>query len=195
MDKFLSISGYKRRQMSSSSISKLASLRSPRGTSPPTPPPPPPAADTNRPPPRVPRYPPPRTSALRTSSGHPRQSHPQQPHSNQFSHKEPYYDRQRQQYSRSVGCYRADHRPYISPSDDPLAAFQVTLDLSDSSSLLLCSRQPWQRWTTRRRGVGQGPITLPRAPTGNTGVEKCIMEKIFIHDPSVQQKTTQARAP
>ena len=182
--------------MSSSSISKLASLRSPRGTSPPTPPPPPPAADTNRPPPRVPRYPPPRTSALRTSSGHPRQSHPQQPHSNQYSHKEPYYDdRQRQQYSRSVGCYRADHRPYISPSDDPLAAFQVRLDLSDSSSLLLFSRQPWQRWTTRRRGVGQGPITLPRAPTGSTGVENCIMEKIFIHDPSVQQKTSQARAP
>ena len=132
VDKFLSISGYKRRQ---ASVSKpAASLRSPRGTSPPTPPPPP-APDTNRPPPpRVPCYPPPRAPSLSTSSGHMRQSHPQhQPHfSNQYRHKKPYYDyRQRQQYSRSVGWgnrdYRADRRTYISPSDDPLAAFQVRL--------------------------------------------------------------------
>ena len=178
--------------MASSFVSKSASLRSPRGTSPPTPPPPP---DTNRPLPRVPCFPPPRTPALRTSSGH-----PQQNHSNRYSsHKESHYDdRQRQQYSRSVGWerdFRADHRTYISPSDDPLAAFQVRLDLANSPSLLLFSRQPWLRWTMRRRGVGQGHITLPRAPTGNTGIEKCIMDKIFIPDPSVQQQTTEARAP
>merc|ERR1719219_3193457 len=126
VDKFVSISGYKRRQMGSSI--KSAILRSPRGTSPPTPPTPP------APPPRMPTHPPARTSAPHTAH---QQSHPQQPHSSRYDrHQEPFYDdRHRHQYSRSLEwgkqhTHRTD-RTYISPSDDPLAAFQAAMAKMD----------------------------------------------------------------
>ena len=125
VDKFMSISGYKRRQRSFSIRS-----RSPRGTSPPSPPPPPPPTpppgiQRPPPPPSVPNYPPPKLSNV---GGH-LQGQPQHSHASRFNQQEQYYDSQKRlEYSRSVDWGHRDYgraRPYISPSDDPLAAFQV----------------------------------------------------------------------
>ena len=130
VDKFMSISGYKRRQRSFSIRS-----RSPRGTSPPSPPPPPPPTpppgiQRPPPPPSVPNYPPPKLSVVcNTSSGGHLQGQPQHPHASRINQREQYYDSQKRlEYSRSVDWGHRDYgraRPYISPSDDPLAAFQV----------------------------------------------------------------------
>ena len=132
VDKFMSISGYKRRQRAFSIRS-----RSPRGTSPPSPPPPPPPTpppgiQRPSPPLSVPTYPPPKWSVVcNTSSGGQLQGQPQQSHASHINQnqREQYYDSQKRlKYSRSVDWGLRDYgraRPYISPSDDPLAAFQV----------------------------------------------------------------------
>ena len=139
VDKFMSISGYKRRQRSFSIRS-----RSPRGTSPPSPPPPPPPTpppgiQRPPPPPSVPNYPPPKLSVVcNTSSGGHLQGQPQHPHA--INQREQYYDSQKRlEYSRSVDWGHRDYgraRPYISPSDDPLAAFQV-LTINDLRLVIL----------------------------------------------------------
>ena len=132
VDKFMSISGYKRRQRSCS-----MRPRSPRGTSPPSPPPPPPPTPTPPPgiqrpppPPSVPNFPPPKLSVVcNTSSGGHLQGQPRHSHASRINQREQYYDSQKRlEYSRSVDWGHRDYgraRPYISPSDDPLAAFQV----------------------------------------------------------------------
>merc|ERR1719447_791325 len=117
--------------------------RSPRGTSPPSPPPPPPPTPTPPPgiqrpppPPSVPNFPPPKLSVVcNTSSGGHLQGQPRHSHASRINQREQYYDSQKRlEYSRSVDWGHRDYgraRPYISPSDDPLAAFQAAMAKMD----------------------------------------------------------------